>query len=248
MAKRKTGTREWSDSSVNCVRGCKHNCRYCYARATAVSRGVTTDVQWTNTVEIRPNIRPYNGVVMFPTQHDITPEHLPHCLNTITGLLTFGNDVLVVSKPHLDCIKEICRVCESHKDKMMFRFSIGSSSDRILGYWEPNAPCFEERYNSLHYAFRNGFKTSISCEPCLDTSRVCELFFMLKPFITDSFWIGKMNRMVERVVGVDPGEIERINRGQTDDKVMDLYKQLRNEPLIKWKESYSEVLERYGLI
>jgi DNA repair photolyase len=163
-------------------------------------------------------------------------------------LLTFGNEVLVVSKPHLDCVKELCRVCEGHKDKVMFRFSIGSYSDRLLSYWEPNAPCFEERYNSLHYAFRAGFKTSISCEPCLDTSRVCELFFMLKPFITDSFWIGKMNRMVERVVGVDAGEIERINRGQTDDKIMDLYKQLRNEPLIRWKESYQEVLEKYGLL
>jgi hypothetical protein len=185
---------------------------------------------------------------MFPTQHDITPENLDHCLSTLTGLLEVGNEVLVVSKPHFDCIKDICKVTEKFKDKMLFRFSIGSYSDRILGYWEPGAPCFEERYNSLAHSFMLGFKTSISCEPCLDTSKVVQLFHTLKPLISDSFWIGKMNRIEDRCSGIDPAELERIYRGQTDDKIIDLYKQLRNEPLIRWKESYQDVLERFNLI
>ena len=31
-----SGTKEWSVSSVNCITGCEHNCRYCYARANAL--------------------------------------------------------------------------------------------------------------------------------------------------------------------------------------------------------------------
>lgn len=34
MSKKKTGTREWSESSLNIAIGCKNNCRYCYASHT----------------------------------------------------------------------------------------------------------------------------------------------------------------------------------------------------------------------
>ena len=32
------GTKEWSVASINCVNGCEHDCRYCYARYNAVVR------------------------------------------------------------------------------------------------------------------------------------------------------------------------------------------------------------------
>ena len=39
MAKRKiSGTLEWADGGCNCVKGCRHNCRYCYAKYNALER------------------------------------------------------------------------------------------------------------------------------------------------------------------------------------------------------------------
>lgn len=39
--KRKTGTFEWSDSTINIADGCSHGCRYClaYAPEARVKRG-----------------------------------------------------------------------------------------------------------------------------------------------------------------------------------------------------------------
>ena len=38
MAKKISGTKEWSIASVNCVTGCENDCRYCYARHDALTR------------------------------------------------------------------------------------------------------------------------------------------------------------------------------------------------------------------
>ena len=38
----KTGTREWSEQSINCCVGCAHACLYCYARANALRFGRLT--------------------------------------------------------------------------------------------------------------------------------------------------------------------------------------------------------------
>jgi hypothetical protein len=67
---------------------------------------------------------------------------------TVLGkLLEAGNEVLIVSKPHLDCIRAICDEFESfrnildvfegyHRYRMVFRFTIGACDDRILSLWE----------------------------------------------------------------------------------------------------------------
>jgi hypothetical protein len=45
----KTGTREWSQASVNCCTGCAHGCLYCYARAAALRFGRLADGrEWVN--------------------------------------------------------------------------------------------------------------------------------------------------------------------------------------------------------
>jgi DNA repair photolyase len=30
-----SGTKEWADHNVNCIRGCSNDCRYCYAKIMA---------------------------------------------------------------------------------------------------------------------------------------------------------------------------------------------------------------------
>ena len=62
------------------------------------------------------------------------------------------------------------------------------------------APKFEERMASLVYAHQHGFKTSVSVEPMLDSKNIVHLFQVLKPHVTDSIWIGKLNHIRQRVV------------------------------------------------
>ena len=117
--------------------------------------------------------------------------------------------------------------------------------DAILRYWDRHAPTFEHRLDSLKYAFRKGFRTSVSIEPMLDSDHVVALFRRLKPFVTNSIWIGKMNEVRRRVQIVTPEDeqmVQRIEAGQTDERIRAIYAALKHEPLVRWKESFKEVL------
>lgn len=245
-----SGTKEWAVASVNCVTGCEHNCRYCYARYNAVERWhLLQEDEWAQKkvrlYDVKKKRYKYDGTVMFPTTHDICPEVLDDCVKVLKNLLEVGNDVLIVSKPHLDCIIVLCKELAEYKDHILFRFTIGSMNDDILKYWEPGAPSFEERFGSLKVAFEAGFKTSVSCEPMLDSDNVVEMFHVLDPFITDSIWIGKLNH-VERRVKIETDEdkmrVAVIVDGQTDQRIREIYDALKNEKHVKWKESFKSVL------
>jgi DNA repair photolyase len=161
----------------------------------------------------------YNGQVMFPSSHDITPNNLDACLTVMKNLLDAGNRVLVVSKPHLECIKRICDEFEQFKDQILFRFSIGACDDRILSYWEPHAPSYDERKRCLIYAFDSGFQTSVSVEPMLDSANIDILISELLPYTTHSIWIGTMNHLGRIEKGSDmvlKQATNRIRQGQID--------------------------------
>jgi DNA repair photolyase len=182
---------------------------------------------------------------MFPTTHDITPEVLPDCLRFLRGLLEPGNRVLIVSKPHVDCIAAICEQLEAHRSQVLFRFTIGSDDDGILGYWEPGAPTFPERLASLQHAHGLGWETSVSIEPMLDAPNIVRLVDALEPFVTDSIWIGKMNDIGRRVAvetDADRRQVRRIERNQLDGAIRTVYESLRDRPVVKWKESIKDVV------
>ena len=118
-------------------------------------------------------------------------------------------------------------------------------NNELLEYWEPNAPFFEERMQSLVYAEHYGFSTSVSIEPMLDSENVVALFQTLKPYVTNSIWIGKLNKIDSRIEIKNEKDKEQVNKiisGQTDEKILAIWEQLKNEPLVKWKESFKEVL------
>jgi len=252
MSKRKVkGTKEWSDESRNCITGCRHNCRYCYARFNAIKKWkyVKDNEEWANPKvrwkDVNKKQKPIKGTLMFPTTHDITPEELEPCLIFLKNILGTGDKVLIVSKPHLDCIKKICEECEEYKGQILFRFTIGAMDNDVLKYWEPDAPEFGERLASLEYAFNAGYATSVSVEPMLDSENVVALFHTLEPLVTDSIWIGKMNELHKRVEiesDEDTRRVLLIEEGQTDDRIREIYAQLKDEPKVKWKESFKEVL------
>ena len=244
-----SGTREWAVANANCVKGCGHGCIYCYAKYNAVNRFHTVQpgewenevIEWNKVNKIYPK---KNGAIMFPTQHDITPNTLEACIKCIKNILEPGNKVLIVSKPHLECVKAMCKALRGYKNNILFRFTIGSMENKTLKFWEPNAPSFGERFDSLQYAFDAGFETSVSCEPMLDAF-VVQLFDMLSPYVKDGIWIGKMNNIRQRVKS-ENSEAEKaialIEAGQTKAKIFNIYETLKDDPKVRWKESFKEVL------
>ena len=153
--------------------------------------------------------------------------------------------MLIVSKPHLQCVEAICNKFADYKDKILFRFTIGCFDDVLLGHWEPSAPHFLERLASLRHAFNAGFQTSVSVEPMLDSENIFQLYDMLESFVTDAGWIGKMNKVRTRVVIAkeeDERQVKRIEDGQTDEKILAVYEQLKGRSKVKWKESIKEVV------
>lgn len=88
-------------------------------------------------------------------------------------------------KPRLSVIKEIDRRYRKLKSQMQFRFTIISVNDETLAFWEPKTPRFGERLESLRYAFRRGYRTSVSVEPFLDHD-LTELVESVSPLVTES--------------------------------------------------------------
>ncbi len=195
------GTKEWADSNVNCYYGCSNNCKYCYAKKMAIRFKRKTENTWSimesNQKAIKKGYSKRKGRIMFPTSHDITPESLSGCLIVLKKLLDANNEVLITTKPNLNCIKFICNSFYKKKDLIQFRFTITSFNNDLLSFWEPNAPLFEERIESLIHSYNTGYKTSISIEPFLDKDPFL-LVDKLIPYVTESIWIGKMNYVQTR--------------------------------------------------
>ncbi|MHA1252714.1 MAG: radical SAM protein [Candidatus Helarchaeota archaeon] len=235
------GTKEWADSNVNCFLGCSNDCRYCYAKKMAIRFKRKTEDTWKI---MEPNLKSINkrynkrtGRIMFPTSHDITKESIEGCLIVLKKLLTSGNEVLITTKPNLDCIKRICEEFDNKKHLIQFRFTITSINNEILKFWEPGAPTFEERFKALKYTFKKGFKTSISIEPFLDENPFI-LIKKLLPYVTESIWIGKMNYIKTSSINLDEEEyykkIREINSKENLKKIIEFSKQFN---IIKIKDS-----------
>jgi len=246
-----SGTQEWAAHNLNFINGCKHDCKYCYSKAMAIRFGRKTPKSWKNEV-VRENalnrrLRKHNGRIMFPSSHDIHPDHLDEATEFLGNILISKNKVLIVSKPHLICIKRICDEFTNYKKNILFRFTMGSSDSKTLKFWEPGAPDFSERMASLKWAYKRGFQTSVSCEPMLDDN-IEDVVEKVGPFVTDSIWIGKANGLLRRlkINGVhDNLTINRANQLiqlQSDSKIKELYEKLKNNQKIKWKGSIKKVV------
>lgn len=245
------GTHEWAVKNANFINGCYHNCKYCYSKEMAIRFKRKTTLNWQiEEVDLKQTMikrKKVDGLVMFPSSHDITPLNLPQSIDFLKNLLMTGNEILIVTKPHLIVIKEICKQFDKYKNKILFRFTIGSKNTKTLKFWEINAPTFAERKQSLIYAFNQGFSTSVSCEPMLDNSTE-ELVKTLLPYVTDSIWIGKANFLLRRLKMNGITDADSINKAkelillQSDDNIKKLYQKLKTNKKIKWKDSIKKVV------
>jgi DNA repair photolyase len=245
-----TGTQEWAASNVNIQDGCEHDCLYCYAKTMAIRFKRATAASWG-----KPRLRQHDldrgftrrsGRIMFPTAHDITDQNIDECLTVLSRMLAAGNDLLIVSKPRLSCVKRLCEELAQYRTQIVFRFSIGSTDEAVLSYWEPGAPSFKVRLSCLQYAYAKDFETSVSGEPILDGNPDA-LIAAVHPYVTDSIWLGKINRLRQILPFNCPRDPEAVRRGealvalQSDKAIRALYNRHRHDPLIKWKDSIKAV-------
>jgi DNA repair photolyase len=206
---RVTGVGEWAHFSMSCFQGCDNNCSYCWAQAdkirkakskedkkkiTSENRQDPTQRDWDKVVSaLKAGQRklPVGSSVMFPGTHDITPKTIDYCLRTLKLILEADakHEVLIVSKPWPECITRLCTELDGYKDRILFRFTIGSADDKVLKFWEPDAPTFRERLAALKHAFDMGFQTSVSMEPLLD-DKPEEVILRAYRFVTHSIWLG----------------------------------------------------------
>lgn len=245
------GTTEWAASNVNYLKGCSNDCKYCYSKEMAIRFKRKTPETWkieeVNWAAYNKIVKQREGYIMFPSTHDITPEHLDLAIDYLKRMLGNGNRVLIVSKPSYQCIKQICTTFKDYKDSILFRFTIGSTNNKTLKFWEPNAPDYAERKNALVYSFDMGFQTSLSCEPMLD-NKIDKVIEDLSPYVTDAIWLGKMNFAIRRLRtnghldAENQAVAEQLLEWQNDDAIKKLYKKYKDNPQIKWKESIKKVV------
>jgi len=133
-----------------------------------------------------------------------------------------------------------------NKDRIMFRFTIGSAKGIVLRAWEPNAPTIAERLACLAYAKLKGFRTSVSMEPMLD-GEPHRVINIVRPYVTDSIWLGLMNHASARLrLNKAPQDIierfEALRFRWDDEAVKNLYDIYRGDGLIKWKDSIKKII------
>jgi len=245
-----TGTNEWSERTENIQRGCSHNCIYCYASSNAVRFKLRERNDWEREeLTKKAFITSYpkrEGVIMFPSAHDITPPNVEHYIRVATLMLEKGNRLLIVSKPHLECVAKMCAAFQAFRDQVLFRFTIGTMDNDVAAHWEPGAPPPSERVEALKLAFDRDYRTSISAEPLLGGAETAvTLMDAVRPYVTDTVWIGKMNKIRKRVDMSAPGNLaraEEIETAQTDAEVLRMVSILGGDPLVRWKDSVEEVL------
>jgi DNA repair photolyase len=251
MNKKVFGTHEWADKTANCINGCEHDCKYCYSKSMAIRFKRKTSKNWKSeevrSKQLEKKFKKHSGSYMYPSSHDIHPDNLDSNMQFLNNLIISGNQVLIVTKPHFECINRICNEFSYFKNQILFRFTIGSANSEVLKFWEPGAPDFDERLRCLKFAFKNGFETSISCEPMLD-SEIYEVIDKVLPFTTDAIWLGKANFLLRRLKMngySDKKSLKKANElilWQSDDNMIELYEKYKDNPKIKWKESIKKIV------
>jgi DNA repair photolyase len=249
LIRTKRKQRQWADKTINFITGCRNQCKYCYSCEMATRLRKHDPANWGNEIVRQKDVnrrmrKKHPRNVMFPSSHDIRPNHLPEAIQVLEHILNSGNEVLVTSKPNLYCIKKICETFTGYRDKILFRFTIGSLDSLVLKFWEPEAPSFNERFECLKLAYNMGYKTSVSAEPLLDKD-VHSLIRRLSPYVTDTIWIGKAEQLRKRLTmngyndPITIANADELMEWQNDPMfISDLYEKYKDNPMIRWKTSY----------
>ena len=84
---------------------------------------------------------------------------------------------------------------------------------------------------------------------CSATMRRCANSWQRSnPFVTDTIWLGKLNRGVtsKGMTQTDAARLEAakktVRQGQSDENILALVSALKNNPKVRWKDSIKEVM------
>ena len=244
---KKTGTREWSEHSFNCVKGCSHGCLYCFGRDGRFNK--KRGANWTSEETYNRQVKKFPGVVMFPTIHDFTYPVGFHCVYYLRALLAKGNRVLVVTKSDTSTVAAIVlALLDYPREQSEIRFTLSQFSVEIGKFWEPGAPDIKRRMAALFWAYGQGVRTSVSCEPWLDThDALYALVAVVSSSVTETIWIGHANKLRKRCSWCMTPEldaaIKAIEARQTPEAARAVYEALKVNPKVRWKDSYQAVLK-----
>jgi len=253
-----TGVAEWANKSLNIQKGCEHNCIYCYAKQQLVRVNHVKREDWENPVilndKIKENYRLNEHYVMFPTSHDITPRNIDDVMNLLHRYLAPGNKMLIVTKPHYDCMERMTKELSEFKNQIEFRLTIGSTDDSILKFWEPGTASIGERIESLKLAYKKGYNTSISSEPMLDGDPY-SIYKQTEKYRTGDHWFGLLNSRTKGIISINTGckqtkhhaALEKLRIIQNDDFIIALYNHFKDNPKVKWKDEVSKRLFHLGI-
>ncbi len=227
MKNKKTGVQEWAQHSLNLQYTCEYGCRYCYARK--LNKRFKFQPK-------EPVIKKYNGVIMFPTMHDITVHNFDKVADTIEKLLEYDNKILIVSKMNRYVAIRFVERFANNPKKINLEFRI-TLTIFYNNYFEPNAPTYIERYAAIDYICPH-FNFSISLEPLLNIS---SLIYIYLTYIGKSnykgIWIGCLTNY-------------KLNPKISEEKfVIDLYKNLPEiyaewKKVLKFKDSFFKAMNR----
>ena len=264
VMKTSTGWGEWVKRAVSIADRCPWDghgprdgvgCLYCFARANARRRRQRPEV-WTrpptiNWHEVLRNRGSLDGTTAYPGTHDITLDLLGPSIRLLENLLENDNQVLLVTKPRLTCVRTICDVFADHpyQRNIQWRFTITSRFDTDLSYWEPNAPGFFGREGALCYAVNSGYRVSVNTEPltCTRAGAVALGRWALETLPDDgtadgTLWFGRMNKAEARVIGDTEHRLPALLAEWDDEGVRRLHDQFKAEPRVRWKNSFKDVL------
>ena len=183
---------------------------------------------------------------MYPSTHDIIEPVNMHVTH-ISNMIKSGYLVLVVTKAKYSTIKQLANKLIANKNSILFRITIGSSNNDILKIWEPNASTFDNRLKTLKYLSKNGFKTSVSCEPILDIN-IYKVVESTLPYITENLWLGLPNKLRHRVsINTENNETymklaNNLIHTLNNDFVKLLYKRYSTNSKIKWNKSIKDIV------
>ena len=249
-----SGTREWAEVNCNFQRGCRNDCTYCYAKATAIRFGTATPESWKEPVISMPGHYPQGKTVMMPSSHDISSANAGAAIECLGHLLERGNRVLIVTKAQCSAVNMLISALKSPplvqwRDNVSFRVTIGTADEVMIRRFEPGAPDFHERFMALRSLFMAGFRTSVSAEPLLggiDTFN--DLYLRVRRYVTDCIWVGKMNMPRQRIrmntdSTFDEMLIDWIVKRQSGDEMYRLYMKYRDDDMVRFKDSITETVK-----
>lgn len=245
-----TGTKEWSETSENICLGCANNCLYCYAAANAHRFKTRDRADWSREELTkkadRTSYPAKDGVIMFPSSHDITPYNVDAYIRVAKLILEKGNKLLIVTKPDRVCMLLIMTELMPWQSQIHLRFTIGALDGYLTKLWEPGAPHSLDRLDTLADANHLEYARSVSIEPMLGgVEETLKVVQNVAPWEPETIWIGKMNKIRLRVTDTDPeirAAIRLVEWKQRDSEILRLVDMLKDNPVIRWKDSIKQVI------